>query len=95
MDDYLHHRLKAERAKVLGQPEPEPEKRPHRAPKYIETVDGDLFQIVGEEQLYTDPCKALRRLSKLQGAVIIRLSDKKVIARGPDGWVPKPPKEYP
>jgi hypothetical protein len=58
-------------------------------------VDGDVFQVVGEEQLYADPCDAIRRANKLMnGSNVIRLSDKKIIAIGPHGWVPPPPKEW-
>jgi hypothetical protein len=95
VDDYIHQRLKAERDKVLGKKKWDgSEPRPRREPKHITTVDGDLFQVVGEEQLYADPCKAIQRANKLKGANVIRLSDGKVIAHGPDGWIPSAPKEF-
>lgn len=65
-----------------------------RTPKHITTVEGELFQVKGEETLYDDPCDAIRRARKLgAGAVVIRISDRKVIAEVP-GYIPPPPKEW-
>lgn len=66
----------------------------HRLPTKIETVEGDLFQVKGEEQVYKDPCEAMARSRELGGgSVVIRLSDSKVIATVP-GYIPQAPIEW-
>ncbi len=72
--------------------EKKPEKK--RPAKHVKTVEGEQFQVKGEETLYDDPTEAVRRARKLGGgSVVIRLSDKKVIAHVP-GYIPSPPKEW-
>lgn len=94
MDEYLHRRLKVERAKILGEEIPEEEPRPKREPKHVTTSEGDKFQVKGEEKLYDDPIEAIRRARRLgAGSEVIRLSDKKLIAQVP-GYIPPPPKEW-
>ena len=68
--------------------------RTPQSPKIIATVDGDKFQVRGEERLYDDPIDAIRRARVLGGgSTVIRLSDKKIIASVP-GYIPPPPKEW-
>jgi hypothetical protein len=63
-------------------------------PRYIATVDGDKFQVKGEETLYEDPCDAVQRARKLgPGHEVIRVSDGKLIALVPN-HIPAPPREW-
>lgn len=66
-----------------------------RTPKRtVLSVDGETFQVKGEEQLYDDPCEALKAARKKgPGAVVIRLSDRKPIAEV-RGYIPKQPREW-
>jgi len=65
-----------------------------REPTYPTTVDGDQFQVVGEENLYSDPCDAIDRAKVLgAGHAVTRMSDGKVIAHIP-GYTPPPPREF-
>jgi hypothetical protein len=65
-----------------------------QGPTRVVTVDGDQFQVRGEERIYDTPEEAMERSRQLGGgSVVIRLSDRKVIASVP-GVVPPPPKEW-
>jgi endonuclease YncB( thermonuclease family) len=74
----------------------QPKRQPKsRAPTVPSTVDGDQFQVVGEEKLYACPVDANKRARKLgRGTTVIRMSDGKVISIVPD-HVPPPPREIP
>jgi hypothetical protein len=60
----------------------------------VPTVDGDKFQVVGEDRLYDCPIDAIRRAKQVgAGTTVIRLSDGKSIASIP-GYEPPAPKEW-
>jgi hypothetical protein len=95
VDDELFRRLRAERDKVLQVERTEGAKKiPKRVPTPVATVNGERFQVKGEEKVYEDPCDAIRRARALgAGSEVIRLSDGKLIAEVP-GYIPPPPREW-